>query len=127
MGHRTGLGHGAYGRLAFKLPTAAACPLKPFYSWVFFLFVLWGFSAFSTAAGAETIADYWNRVYGAETVQPAPTPAPVPQTAAATPVGMPTGGGLGDVRDYVTFRYGIDYTHNLATFTDHPTRTFVVD
>jgi len=40
---------------------------------------------------------------------------------------MPASGGLGDIRKYVTFRYGIEYTHNLVTFTDRPTPTFIVD
>src|SRR5713101_5960690 len=115
MGHRTSLGHRASGRLAFKLPAAANCPSRPFYSWVFFLSALWCFFVSPTTARAETIADYWDRVYGAETVQPVPTPAP--KTAAAAPEGIPAGGGPGsDIKEYVTLRYGIEYTHNLVTF-----------
>lgn len=56
-----------------------------------------------------------------------PAPAPTPPTAAAPTEGLPTGGGLDDIRQYVTLRYGMEYTHNLVTFTDRPTRTFVVD
>jgi hypothetical protein len=125
MGHGASLVHRASSRLIIKQPAAVACSLTPFPSWVFLLSALWGLFAVPTEARAQNIADYWDKVYQGETVQPAPVPTS--KTPTAPTEGTPVGGGLGDIRPYVTLRYGIEYTHNLATFTDRPTRTFVVD
>lgn len=103
---------------------------KPFSLTAIFLFaVSWGGgAAFPSNALADNISDYWDRVYAAEAAQPV-QPAPPSSSAPIPPAGQSNASrsNIQDLSGYLTFRYGIEYTRNLVTFTDRPTRTFVVD
>jgi hypothetical protein len=125
MGHWVSLVHRASSRPVIKQPATVGCSLTLVPFWVFLLAALWGIAVVSTEASAQDIADYWDKVYQGETVQP--VPAPASKTPTATTGGASVGGGLSDIRPYVTLRYGFEYTHNLTTFTDRPSRTFTVD
>ena len=77
---------------------------------------------------AEDIADYWDRVYATQAAQPA-QPAAAAAEGSIPPPGPSSASrnNIEDLSGYLTFRYGIEYTKNVVTFTDRPTRTFVVD
>ncbi len=86
---------------------------------------LWLLSVAPQRSHSATIADYWGKVYKAETIT-------LPSAARAKPTLPPAeeplpSGGLSRLTEAITFRYGMEYTRNLVVFTDRPTRTFIVD
>jgi len=118
-----GSGHKTRRVIGLNLPKTVTSPSRLCHSPVVLLAVLWLFASLWTEARADTVADYWEKVYTTETVEP--VRAPTPEAPAPPPA--PAGGEFGNPTEYITLRYGIEYTRNFVSFTDRPTRTFIVD
>jgi hypothetical protein len=127
MGMSEGSGHKTRRAIGFNLPKIFVSSLRLCHFLVGLLAVLWFFAPLWTEAKADTVADYWEKIYAGETVEPAREPTPETPAPAPAPAGAPAGGEWGNPAEYVTLRYGIEYTRNFVSFTDRPTRTFVVD